>query len=104
MLPFLPILEIELHFELQHIWDITREREEQLQSAESLITPVMTARDVPVGKKGFTLAQNTHSYLLSVLKGVLMNLMHQNHLDFFLITDFEAPLLEFLSLCIRDKA
>lgn len=66
MLPFLPILEIELHFELQHIWDITRERGEQLQSAESLITPVMTARDVPVGKKGFTLAQNTHSYLLSV--------------------------------------
>lgn len=61
MLLSLPILEMELHFELQHIWGITREREEQLQSAESLITPVMTVRNVRVGRKGFALAQNTHS-------------------------------------------
>lgn len=63
---------MELHFEIQHIWGITREREEQLQSAESLITPVMTVRNVRVGRKGFALAQNTHSHFPLALS-------HQRH-------------------------
>lgn len=55
----------------------------------------MTVRNVPMGKKGFTLAQNTHGHFplaLLVPKDIASDLRHQPPGEiYFLTTDFEAP-------------
>lgn len=62
----------------------------------------MTVRNVPVGKKGFTLAQNTHT-TLHLLSTITQMHIHRIHVpkspgEFSsLIMDLRTPPLEFLS-------
>lgn len=83
MLPSLPIPEMEHHFEIQHIWGITRENNCNQQNywlhLEWLSGMYLWAKRIHIS----TNTQSLSTLFLLVLESISVDFMHQNHLEIF---------------------